>query len=474
MPNPEQRRRNLQLPPRGRRHHPAWAWLLGWLALCSSATAAQKYVFAHYMVCFAAYGESLAGYQQEIREAQAAGLDGFALNVGAWSGPDTYYKRRVQLLYEAAEGLETGFKLFFSIDLSNTNDIIDMVRTYGPRSASLQHQGRIVLSTFGQNDVPARNQPGVDWRNVVLPVLRSQGLECFFVPHFWPDPISELPRLDDGRRLLQKYGSLLDGLFLFGAAGLPGQLARSNAEYVQACREAGKLCMASLTPHYWGMAQNTAGRRYYEFDGGEGLAEQWMSIIAAKPDWVEIVTWNDFNESTYLAPLEDVAAHATHLATPWRHTHKGYGELSKRFIAWFKTGREPALERDVLYFFYRTHKVEAVSSDPKDQPVTRRIGEVRDTLYVTTWLLAPAQMEVHSGGVRATRELSAGLAHLRLPFVPGPQKFTLRRGSEEVLSVQGTEIVTNVSAYNFIPTSGFAYGRLSRPTAPANLRTVAP
>lgn len=42
----------------------------------------KHYVFAHYMVCFAARGERVEDYKREIQEAQAAGIDGFALNCG--------------------------------------------------------------------------------------------------------------------------------------------------------------------------------------------------------------------------------------------------------------------------------------------------------------------------------------------------------------------------------------------------------
>ena len=66
--------------------------------LCRAHAASPHYVFAHYMVCFATYGESIQAYQREIQEAQAAGIDGFALNVGAWDNIQSYYKNRVALI----------------------------------------------------------------------------------------------------------------------------------------------------------------------------------------------------------------------------------------------------------------------------------------------------------------------------------------------------------------------------------------
>ena len=59
-----------------------------------AAAAAGKQVFAHYMLCFAAFGEkgnssnATAGYQKEMAVAQANGLDGFAIE---YLGRDSYY-----------------------------------------------------------------------------------------------------------------------------------------------------------------------------------------------------------------------------------------------------------------------------------------------------------------------------------------------------------------------------------------------
>jgi hypothetical protein len=83
-----------------------------------AAPAGPRRVFAHYMVCFATYGEGVENYKREIREAQAAGIDGFALNCGSWHN-EPHYPRRVAQLYQAAKELDSGFRLFFSIDLDN-------------------------------------------------------------------------------------------------------------------------------------------------------------------------------------------------------------------------------------------------------------------------------------------------------------------------------------------------------------------
>jgi glucan endo-1,3-alpha-glucosidase len=69
----------------------------------------RKMVFAHYMVTNQDYqGDTdphqeakIAAYEKEIQQAQSAGIDGFALNVGGWLN-QTYYIRYSAQIFEAA------------------------------------------------------------------------------------------------------------------------------------------------------------------------------------------------------------------------------------------------------------------------------------------------------------------------------------------------------------------------------------
>ncbi len=431
--------------------------------------AAAHYVFAHYMVCFATYGQTIAGYQREIQEAQAAGIDGFILDIGLWNDPViTYYNQRVALIFNAAEQLGTGFKLSFFIEFSNPTNIMDLVETYGNRTNTLRYQGGIVLSSWGMNDIPTLGLSGVDWTNTVLNPLRSAGYPVFFIPHFWPPYARELPSYADAETILGRDGSFLQGLFLFGAAGLPYQLAQCNSNYAAALHASGKVFMASVTPHYWGLVQFSNGRRYFESDGGEGMTLQWNSIIQNQPDWVNFVTWNDFNESTYSSPVDNPGQYFSQLTTPRRSCHGGYLEISKHYIAWYKTGQEPPINQDALFYFYRVHPQNAVAADTNDIPVTGFFGDIQDVIYTTVFLTAPAQLEIASGGNLSTNTVAAGIHSLRTPFAPGAQTFALKRNGTKVLSVQGPLILSQIQNYDFFPASGYIY----RPAPPPNLRVV--
>lgn len=438
----------------------AW-WCVSCAAFGAESPGSKRHqVFAHYMVCFAAQGEGVSDYQREIQEAQAAGIDGFALNCGAWHN-EPHYPRRVQAIYQAARELKTDFKLFFSVDFAGLKQhppgefesyVLDMVRTYGHHPNQLLVDGRTVVSTF-------TGEQGIAWKQYILGPLKAAGHDVFLVPFFYPRPkVTELPDEAAVRQHFQSWADVVDGMFFFGGAGTAPQLAASNAAYAQVLREAGKVCMCSFSPMYWGSAQ--PDRRYYETCGGEGIELQWKSIIQHQPDWVEIVTWNDFSES-YICPVttsgRSAAGRPTQSTPAYlksKSSHAGYLELSRYYMEWYKTGRHPP-PKEALFWFYRVHPKDAVAA--QDRPVTALHGQVADVLYVTAMLTSPAELHVDSGGTNSVHPLGAGIQHVRIPFACGAQHFALSRGGAIILSRDGEPIADRIESYNFFPASGFAY-----------------
>ena len=88
-------------------HLPVLVLVLG--CLCAPAFA-QKMVFAHYMVTNQDYQGNtdptqeakITAYEREIQQAQAAGIDGFALNVGGWRNQNYYIVYSAQMFEAAA------------------------------------------------------------------------------------------------------------------------------------------------------------------------------------------------------------------------------------------------------------------------------------------------------------------------------------------------------------------------------------
>ena len=440
-----------------RKQHPRRALPKLLLLLCSflipASAHAQRLVFAHYMLANqdatadTPTGElNIASYEREIQQAQAIGIDGFALNAGGWS-KEPRYIRRASEMFEAAYRLHSNFKLMFSADMCCSNDaadVRDMVRRFANnrRYAGLyfQHDGRFVLTTFAgsshgpefwqqlRSNLEHGTAPSLltapNALSFVAGVPSSAPLRVFLMPSFFWG--GELPTASDIASGLEQYQRIIDGAFYWGIAGVPGlgyppdQLP-SSAAYADTLHAAHKLYMAPICFQFWGANAN----RYYEYSGYQGMRALWMQAIqTTHPDWVEIITWNDFIEGTYISPIDDPARYpgANDLGASiapadtqhFFHSHRGATDLLAYFIAWYKTGHQPALHNDSIYWAYRT----VLSTE--HQPPIKVYGPIADALYITANLTAPADLTVTLGPTEMTITLPAGSNDLQLPLSPGP------------------------------------------------------
>jgi glucan endo-1,3-alpha-glucosidase len=431
----------------------------------------QRLVFAHYHMAHPSYSDTIEGYKQDIADAQALGIDGFVLNVGSWSR-EPLYQERVSKMFAAAERHATDFKLFLSADMCcrslSPRDIQDMVIKYADRPNYFRYQDRPVLTTFlGQR------QGKRFWQDRVLRPLRELAHQVLFVPFFATangssfDPTNATfnnPRYAQIRADYDTWWhTVVDGLSYWAVGGLTSDLVSSSEAYAELMRRAGKIYLAGTSPYFWEGRLNPRYeprllRRYYEYHGGEGIAQQWYSIIhVQKPSWVMILTFNDFTE-TYMTPAEPSLIserHHFYNVGPLIKSHAGYAELEKYFIHWYKTGTPPAAKKDALYYFYRTHPKNLTA--PNDVQNIVQYGEVLDCLYVTTNLTQRATLRVSSGGVVSEHPLAAGLQHSRIPFHPGPQVFDVMRNGRVIIHKDGDPIDASIELYNFTTTSGFGY-----------------
>jgi glucan endo-1,3-alpha-glucosidase len=229
-------------------------------------------------------------------------------------------------IFEAATRLNTGFKLMFSADMccgNTATGVEDMMRRFAnnPRYSEVyfKHDGAFVLTTFAGDalgtagwpqirfDLATGTNPSTTTEPSALSTVSgapsNAPLPIFLVPaFFWG---GELPTRTDVQQGFNQWRSTIDGSFYWGIAGVPGgtpdQLPSSEA-YASVVHGHGKLYMVPVTLRFWGANAN----RYYEYSGFSGMRKMWMDAInVTHPDWVEIITWNDFVEGTYVSPIDD-------------------------------------------------------------------------------------------------------------------------------------------------------------------------
>jgi len=403
------------------------------------AHGVPKRVFAHYMVCCPVAGGAVTveDLKNEIREAQVRGLDGFALNCGGWDkGGGMEYKPRCVKIYEAAKQLGTGFQIFISMDYccgNNLDETRDAIETFRDHPNQFRVGGRPVLSTYGgegHEPKPAQDK---------IALVRKLG--GFFVPFFFGTNYGDFDDPNVVAEIMRDYGDA-DGYFFFGTAGRADEITRRNRRLCEAWQGAGKLFMAAVTPYYRSFG------RLNETRGFSGMAQEWEGAIRDGADWIEITTWNDWNEKTYVAPFGPPGETKMGGGTddgygPINYAHVAYLDASRYYIDWFKTGRPPRIQRDRLFYFYRPEPKSAAGKQFSASEVQKGVKSISgveglaDSVFVTCFLAKPAKLMIHSGATARTFVLPAGVHHVETPFALGAQRFTLTRNGHVVKEKTG-------------------------------------
>jgi len=199
--------------------------------------------------------------------------------------------------------------------------------------------------------------------------------------------------------------------------------------------------MASVTPYYRGLGGNY---RVYDSRGVEGLAKQFEGAIRDRATWIEIVTWNDWGEASYVAPFGS-AYQTAFWNGHWglMLSHAALLDASRYYIEWFKTGRQPAIREDALYYAFRVHSKSASAAGKRPGGADRLADEV----FVSLFLTAPARLTVRSGATEKSFDAGAGVNHLAVPFAPGPQRFVLTRGGETVIDKTAEQEISAADAW---------------------------
>jgi glucan endo-1,3-alpha-glucosidase len=396
---------------------------------------------------------TLDAYRTEIRKAKAMGIDGFAYNVtpGLTNWTHTY-KARIDMLYQAASE-EGDFYLFPSVDMCCSNDRawIDTVMLYRYSDpVRLRVDGHPVGQSWtGQDAAPSGTggDPVTGWKRV-LDAYAARGKPIYFIPYFAPSEGFTQQAVDD------VYASFTyaSGLYNFAAfAEGDDQLAgaRHNTYYDLAADARGRDAMVGVAPVFnrHSGTEQFGNRIIGDFEGFHTWLEEWKRIVREQPRFVEIVTWNDYLEGTYIGgpyparlPQNSVGNDLDHAA---------YRKLAKYFIAWYKTGTQPRITNDTIAIAHRLHSKNAVA--PEDPlPKQRGWENVDDRLYGAVILDKPAQIHLVSGNTSRTLDVAAGVHEVSMPFTEGTQQIVLLRNGKARLVAKSRRTIDNdITRYNF-------------------------
>ncbi|KAL2129258.1 hypothetical protein VTI74DRAFT_8012 [Chaetomium olivicolor] len=261
-------------------------------------------------------GQAPEQWAHEIKTAKEAGIDGFALNIGPG---DPWTCTQLDHAYSVAE-CTGGFSLFLSFDMAAgcwpVSQVVDLIKRYRGSTAQTLVDGRPLVSTF----------EGPDWADN-WPVVRDETGDIFLMPNW-----SSLGPYGVGQKL-----DLIDGAFSWDAWPKPGQSKMTTIEdHLYQEQLQGKKFMMGVSPWFFTNLPQWSKNWYCS---SESLwYDRWQQVMEVLPDFVQIITWNDFGESSYISDISPAQVVGGAEKYVDRHCHAAFRAVLPYLTAAYKSG----------------------------------------------------------------------------------------------------------------------------------------
>jgi len=159
---------------------------------------------------------------------------------------------------------------------------------------------------------------------------------------------------------------------------------------------------------------------------------------------IEIISWNDYGESTYVAPT--TGAQLGSQAWVDGYDHSAWLHMTKYFATAYKTGSYPAITNDIVYVWARPHPKDANAPDSVGKPKNYELFEDAMFAVVLATQSATLQLNSHSFNV------PPGFSQYSIPMAGGDaMKATLIRNGAAVVKVYSGNYTFNPNppSYNY-------------------------
>jgi len=375
--------------------------------------------------------------------AKDAGLDAFVLNMANGEATTT---AQLPLAFNAAS--VTNFKLLFSFDYAGAGAwdktvVRDLIALYGPRATYFKRGTQALVSTF--------EGPGSadDW------VWIKAQTGCFFIPDWSSWGPYTAATLANG---------VADGLMSWDAwpSGPANMTTYTDASYYGALGTS-KPYMMPISP--WFYTNMPGYDKNWLWHGDDLWFQRWQQAISIdrRPDYIQIISWNDFGESHYIGPLDSrqYGAFGPNAGkAPYNYVlgmpHDGWRETLPFYISMFKSGTA-SINQERLVGWYRTHKNGQCGdggtsgNTAKQLQLEYHADEInKDRIFFDAVLTSNAQVTVTIGGSARTGTWDqepwggVGVYHGSVPIgsATGAVVITLKRGSTTIATINGASITT--------------------------------
>ncbi|WP_185845284.1 endo-1,3-alpha-glucanase family glycosylhydrolase [Nonomuraea sp. WAC 01424] len=368
-----------------------------------------------------------ADFEVEVRQAIAMGLDGFIYEHHT-STSDQRFNQFPKML-AAAKAVDPGFRIMLSPDFPTTKGaapdkvISDVLMAKGHPSLYKLPDGTIPLAPF----YPERQSPA--WWDTVREKLAAQGMKTVLVPIFLDWSGSGKTEWNDSVAGYSSWGvrwqSSTDG---YRKSGI--EAAKRGKFYMA------PAALEDVRPR---------DKRYWEPSNSGTLRQSFVKAMEGDADIVNLLTWNDYAES-WLAPSVE----------------RGYApaDVVAYYTTWFKTGKEPSVKRDALYYFHRSHRTDAPFDASKQTigAISIPYGDAAtNNVELLAFVKEAGTLTIKQGTDVQTKEVTGpGMVSFKAPMVPGTTPvFELKRNGKVVQTVKSdTAIVKSVVYQDLINHAG--------------------
>ncbi|KAI2607778.1 glycoside hydrolase family 71 protein [Hypoxylon fragiforme] len=342
----------------------------------------SRQVFAHYMVGLT-NGQSQNQWQKDISEAKGAGIDGFALNVGS---ADSWNGQQLQLAYNTASS--NGFHLFLSFDMAasswSVDQVVALINQYKGAGSQLKVDGKPFVSTF----------EGPSWADNWAAVRSATG-GIFLVPDW-----SSLGAQGVAGKL-----DKIDGAFNWGAWPNANDYT-INTGNDQAYKSVlkGKAYMMGVSPYFYTDLPQYNKNWYSSSDSL--WYDRWKQVLDIMPQYVEIITWNDYGESSYIN--DPIPAQIVNGAQAYVNGfgHSAFRFVLPYFISAFKAGNANVqLPTEGAVAWYRTTPASVCGDGGTvwgQGGNTSAVKGTKDVISIIALSNGPKSIQVSIGGSRQT------------------------------------------------------------------------
>ncbi|KAH9230227.1 glycoside hydrolase family 18 protein [Colletotrichum gloeosporioides 23] len=357
-------------------------------ALLAVSGVESKSVFAHFMVGNTETFD-ITKWRDNIALAQQAHIDAFALNIAhGWK----YNDEQIANAFAAASA--KGFQLFFSFDYAGGDvpwpmaEVKALIQKYSSSPAHFQYNGKPFVSTFEGPD------NADDWHSI------KADTGCFFIPDWSSLGAGPALRAADG---------VADGLFNW-AAWPYGQ--RNMTTYIDASYNqllGGKPYMMPVSP--WFFTNLPGYSKNWLWKSGDLWYERWKQVLSMdfEPEFLEIISWNDYGESHYIGPLDDTQYEAFDVGdAPYNYVknmpHDGWREHLPYLIDLYKTGTASFTKESMVTWFRTSLSDTCADGGTTGNTASQLQLEYRardltpDRIYFSVLLASQAELRVSFGG----------------------------------------------------------------------------